>query len=111
MKFKDLSISNRMDWACRYLIIHSYLYYLYNVSIISDKDYDTKLKWLCEYVKSNPLEVDKCQYKNVLLNLDPSTGFDMQNYIEPTHYEYLKQIAQYTYQQYKLDNIKQKGRQ
>ena len=110
MKFKDLSISERMDWACRYLIIHSYLYYLYNVSIISDKDYDTKLKWLCEYVESNSSEIEKCQYKNVLLNLDPSTGFDMQNYIEPSHYEYLKQIAQYIYQQYKLENIKQKGR-
>lgn len=93
MQFKDLSISERMDWACRYLLIHSFFYYDKNINLISDGQFDIKLKWLCEYVKSNPQYLEQCQYKNVLLNLDPSTGFDMRNYVEKNHYEYLKQIA------------------
>lgn len=105
-----MSICDRMDWACRYLLIHSYLYYSADVSIISDSEYDTKLKWLCEYTKKYPLEVEQCQYKDVLLNLDPSTGFDMQNYVEPQHYEYIKNIAQNVYRLYQLDNTIQKGR-
>ena len=105
-----MSICDRMDWACRYLLIHSYLYYSADVSIISDSEYDAKLKWLCDYAKKHPLEVEQCQYKDVLLNLDPSTGFDMQNYVEPKHYEYIKNIAQNVYRLYQLDNTIQKGR-
>ena len=105
-----MSICDRMDWACRYLLIHSLAYYEFNCNMISDHDYDVKLKWLCEYVKSNPTEVDKCYYSNLLHNLDPSSGFYMKNYISDEHLQYLSKIAQYTYQQYKLDNAKQKGR-
>lgn len=82
-----------MDWACRYLLIHSFLYYEKDDNLIKDSGYDKKLRWLCDYVKSNPTYIKKCQYKELLLNLDPSTGFDMKNYVEPSHYEYIKKIA------------------
>lgn len=97
MKFKDLSICDKMDWACRYLLIHSFLYYEFDVNLISDSDYDKKLKWLCDYSKKHIDDINKCQYKDVLLNLDPSTGFDMKNYVEPKHYEYIKSIAKHIY--------------
>ena len=105
-----MSICDRMDWACRYLLIHSFLYYSADVSIISDSEYDAKLKWLCNYSQKHLAEVEQCQYKDVLLNLDPSTGFDMHNYVEPKHYEYLKQIAHNVYKQYIQDTMIKKGR-
>ena len=102
MKFKDLSICDRMDWACRYLLIHSCAYYEMDINMISDHDYDVKLRWLCDYVKSNLQYVEQCQYKDVLLNLDPATGFDMKNYVEPSHYEYIKKITNLTISSYKI---------
>lgn len=109
MKFKDMSTQDKMDFCARWLLIHSILYYSMDKNIVSDADYDTKLKWLCTYSQKHLAEVEQCRYKDVLLNLDPSTGFDMQNYVEPKHYEYLKQITHNIYKQYIQDTMIKKG--
>ena len=98
MKFKDYSIPDQMDFCARWLLIHSILYYELDKNMVSDSDYDSKLKWLCSYSLKHPTETDQCYYSNLIHKLDPCSGFYMKDYITPEHYNYLCHLASHIYQ-------------
>ena len=81
MEKDNLSICDRLDWWARYLLIHSMLYYELSDNLISDTEYDKVLKWLCKYSQEHLEDINNCYYKELILNLDPCSGFYMNNYI------------------------------
>jgi len=93
MKFADLSIIDKIDWATRDIIILSVVYYELNDTIVSDIVYDKRLKYLCNLVNNNRDIIDKCYYYNVLKDIDPSTGFDLSDKLDIKHREYLTHLA------------------
>jgi hypothetical protein len=94
MRFTDLSIQDQIDYACRQIIVHSIIYYDMNTNIITDKQYDAKMKYLGKLIKENQDILSQCYYYNCLKDFDPSTGFDLKYKLTDEHRKYLEHIAQ-----------------
>lgn len=108
MKFKNFTIQEQTGYCARWLLIHSIAYYELDVNMVSDSNYDTKLKWLCKYSEKYKDEIDNCYYYDLIHNLDPCSGFYMKNYITQEHYEYLLHITRHIYRRYLAQS--EKGR-
>lgn len=90
---EKLPMIERIDWLCRFVLIHSILYYDYNTNIISDKVYDEYCITLAKLIKENPLDFSKCFYYNVFKNFDGTTGFDLKSKLTKDHLEFLQNVA------------------
>ena len=108
--FKDLSITDQIDWLCRKLIIHSIIYYDYNCNIISDPDYDKCAKLLEKLMNENRDKINECFYYECLKDYSSATGFDLKYKLTDVHRKYLEHLASNLLEQYKLGIIKSEGR-
>ena len=61
MHFKDLAPQDKIDFAARYVIVHSIIYYNLNESVISDKKFDKKAAVLVKLMKKYPEETERKQ--------------------------------------------------
>jgi len=61
----------------RQILVHSYIYYEMNKSIISDYQWSIWAKELAEIIKDNPEEFKSSPYYRQFEKFDPSTGFDI----------------------------------
>ena len=60
------------------ILVHSYLYYHYNISLISDNQFDAWAKELVQLQKDNPQLSEKVfYYKDAFKGFDGTTGFDL----------------------------------
>lgn len=60
------------------ILVHSYLYYHYNISLISDNQFDAWAKELVQLQKDNPQLSEKVfYYKDAFRGFDGTTGFDL----------------------------------
>lgn len=60
------------------ILVHSYLYYHYNVSLITDKQFDAWAKELVQLQADNPQLSEKVfYYRDAFRNFDGTTGFDL----------------------------------
>ena len=80
MKFKDLSPQDKVDFAARYVIVHSIIYYKMDDSVISDKKFDKKAAVLVKLIKKYPEEVKNSEYH-------------LYSRLNKSQRRYLKQIA------------------
>lgn len=60
------------------ILVHSYLYYHYSISLISDKQFDDWAKELAQLQIDNPQLSEKVfYYKDAFKGFDGTTGFDL----------------------------------
>lgn len=107
MKFNDMTKQEQMDWATRDILILSIAYYELNYNLVSDKSYDARLKWLCNFASKYPEIAEKSYYAKVLKDIDPSTGFDLYYKLDTEHQVYLKNITSHII---KLNKAEKGGR-
>ena len=93
MKFKDLSPQDKVDFAARYIIVHSIIYYEMNESVISDKKFDKKAAVLVKLIKKYPEEVKNSEYYRAIYDFDGSQR------------KYLKQIARNVIRLYRQGGV------
>lgn len=105
MKFKDLNTIEQIDYICRQIIVHSIIYYDFNYNVISDKEYDNKMKILDKLIKENKDKIKECYYYKCLKDFDPSTGFDLKYKLDNKHIKYLENIAKNVIKNYNSDHI------
>ena len=101
MKFKDLSPQDKVDFAARYVIVHSIIYYKMDDSVISDKKFDKKSAVLLKLIKKYPEEFKNSEYYRAIYDFDGSTGFHLYSRLNKSQRRYLKQIARYVIRLYK----------
>jgi hypothetical protein len=77
-------------------LAYSYLYYVKDISVISDSFYDQICKWLYDYMK-NGVSVNETKYYNLCKDLDTSgSGFYLK---EEDYPEYIIKVAYKLYRQ------------
>lgn len=95
MRFKELSPQEKIDFAARYIILHSIIYYELNESVISDKKFDRKAALLVKLMNKYPEEVRNSEYYRAIYDFDGSTGFLLYGRLKKSQRRYLKKIARY----------------
>jgi hypothetical protein len=73
----DRTIEEVINQRRRQILIHSFLYYKMNMSIIDDYKFDMFAKELAELQNKYPEIASKCVYSEVFIDFDGSTGFDL----------------------------------
>lgn len=104
MKFKDLSPKEKIDYAARYVILHSIIYYELNESVISDKKFDKKSQALVKLMNKYPEETKESEYYRAIYDFDGSTGFLLFHRLKKSQRRYLMHIANYIIRLYKGEN-------
>lgn len=95
-----LSIQESIDFLQRYIIVHSYIYYELNRSVISDKQYDAKAKELVRYKNEYPeLWKQSEYYKQFGDDYNGATGFTLYFDLTERQKEIIKSIAYMIYKQ------------
>ena len=69
-----ISFINRRE---RQILVHSFLYYQLNESIISDHTFDLWSKELAELIKKHPEEFKASVYADAFEDFDGSSGYDL----------------------------------
>jgi hypothetical protein len=103
MKFKELTPQEKIDYAARYIIVHSIIYYELNESVISDKLFDKKAAILVKLMNKYPEETRNSEYYRAIYDFDGSTGFHLYSRLKKSQRRYLKQIARNIIRLYKED--------
>lgn len=104
VKFKNpyLSDVSKVSYLQRMVLIHSYLYYEMDTSVITDKQFDDICKQLCTMYDG--LSVDKKQqteYYKVFYDFDGSTGFHLFSRLDDEQKEVIEIIASHAPQRVK----------
>jgi NAD-dependent DNA ligase len=94
-------IQEQINYIQRRVIVHSYIYYECDYTIISDKDYDALTKKLVEY-KSNYPELWKNSeyYKQFGDDYNGATGFTLYHDLDDHQKEIIRAIARYGMKHY-----------
>lgn len=100
-KFKELTPQEKIDFAARYIIVHSIIYYELDESVISDKKFDKKAAVLVKLIKKYPEEVRNSEYYRAIYDFDGSTGFHLYSRLKKSQRKYLKQIARHVIKLYR----------
>lgn len=67
----------KMELLQRWILVHSYIYYELNDSIVSDEMYDSNCKQLYDLMKQNKSKLKETRYCKQFRGFDGSTGFDL----------------------------------
>lgn len=73
----DRTIEEIINQRRRQIIVHSFLYYRMNISIIDDYKFDMFAKELAELQEKYPDIASKCVFNEVFIGFDGSSGFDL----------------------------------
>jgi NAD-dependent DNA ligase len=71
------TITEKIQQRRYQMLVHSYIYYQLNDSIVSDIDFDRWSKELVELTERYPEEARKARYHEEFKNFDGSSGFDL----------------------------------
>lgn len=84
-----------IDFLQRTVLIHSYLYYVLDSPVRSDKWYDDVCRQLIkeQSMKSERYIRDRTQYGYVFYDFDGSTGFDLFDRLNESDKEYIKTLS------------------
>lgn len=72
-----LSVTDKISFMQRQILIHSYLYYHLDRTVISDKQYDNISYKLVELMKQYPNETLESDYAEIFKDFDGNTGYDL----------------------------------
>lgn len=104
-KFKELTPQGKVDFAARYIIVHSIIYYELNESVISDKKFDKKAAVLVKLLNKYPEEVKNSEYYRAIYDFDGSTGFHLYSRLKKSQRKYLTQIARHVIRLYRKGGV------
>ena len=89
-----MSTQEYINFLQRGIIVHSYLYYEADKSVISDKDYDTKARELVSYKNAYPeLWKNSEYYKQFGDQYNGATGFTLYQDLNGKQQEIIRAIA------------------
>ena len=108
---EEMPINDQMDLLAREMIVYSIIYYDLDDNIISDKEYDTKARKLYKLCQENPDIIPQCQYKDILKDFVPDTGFDLKYKLSPEHKKYLEDLSCMILNHYKRDRLLMVGKE
>ena len=100
--FIYLSDIHKLNFLQRAILIHSYLYYEQDVSIISDKQFDDICRQYMDLVQnfSEQSVVNESEYGYVFYDFDGSTGFHLWDRLIDHDKEKVQLIAEHIYIHY-----------
>lgn len=90
-----LSITDKISFRERQILIHSYLYYHRDNNTISDKEYDRLSYGLAEMIKQYPNEFMESEYFIHFVDWTPATGFDLYDRLDDNEKYRVQNIADY----------------
>lgn len=88
-----MTITDKISYRERQILIHSYIYYHLDKNVISDKLYDKLSYGLVDMIKQYPSEFAESEYYNLFKDFDGSTGFDLHDKLTPSQKEMVEQIS------------------
>lgn len=89
-----MSTQEYIDFLQRGIIVHSYLYYILDKSVISDKDYDTKARELVSYKNAYPdLWKNSEYYEQFGDEYTGATGFTLYDDLSSQQKDIIRAIA------------------
>mgnify|MGYP003298644001 CR=1 FL=1 len=96
------SDSAKVSYLQRRIIVYSIMYYEMNESCVSDREYDEISRQLAKMQREiNPKDLRKSTYYYAMHDFDGSTGFDIPSRLTKYDREYLTNIAETVYRQWK----------
>lgn len=90
---KELDVPDRINWWQRWVLINSILYYEYDYSIVSDKEFDRIAYKLAELMTSNPTIAETSKLWYIFNTFDGTTGFDLVHNLTEEDREYFLSYA------------------
>ena len=101
MPCKYWSMTTKLSYLQRRILVYSIQYYKLSDTCISDKEYDSISKQLLQLTKvATAKEKRASQYWYVFNDFDGNTGFDLYDRLTKTDQEYLLQIAMFVLTKY-----------
>lgn len=98
------SMTTKMSYLQRRIIIYSIQYYEQSESCVSDKFYDgISYQLVAMMKKANEQEKKATTYWYAMYDFDGSTGFDIPSRLSKKDKEYLTNLATYIYGRWKHD--------
>ena len=82
------TITEKIQQRRYQMLVHSYIYYRLNDSVVSDHDFDRWAKELVELQELYPEESKQAPYYEDFIDFDGSSGYDL-----PYHYPNIREIA------------------
>lgn len=101
MQFSEFKPLEKIEYAERYILIHSIIYYEMNNNIISDKKFDKKARSLVKLIEKYPKSSKKSEYYPAFYDFDGSTGFHLIGRLSEEQQGYLRHIAAHVLRMYK----------
>jgi hypothetical protein len=65
----------KIEMLCRWLLVHSYLYYELDISVVSDHLYDKNQQQLKELIEDHREDFKNSRYYYAMSEFDGSSGF------------------------------------
>lgn len=90
-----LNVTDKISFMQRQILIHSYLYYHLDRTVITDKQYDNISYNLVELMKQHPNETLESDYAEIFKDFDGSTGFDLIDKLTEEQLYRVNNIARY----------------
>lgn len=90
-----LSITDKISFRERQILIHSYIYYNMDFNCISDKEYDKLSYSLVDMMKQYPDEFKRSDYYKNFIGFDASTGFYLHESLNDRQKEMIEVIAHF----------------
>lgn len=110
MKFQNpyLNIKQRIETLQRWILVHSYLYYERDASIVDDLKFDSNARQLVQMMKDNKYETKSSHYYYAFKGFDGTTGFDLYVKLNGMHQRLVQRDAEYLISITKEDNVNAK---
>lgn len=100
-KFDNWSGLDKINYLQRAILIYSFLYYQKNISIVSDKYFDSISKQLADIQSKNKNKINKTQYYKAFKDFDGTTGYYLLSRLNRDEKEKILIISKIAYKRFK----------
>lgn len=90
----------KIDTLSRWILIHSYLYYELDHSIVPDHMFDNNCNQLLGFIEATPKEFKRSRYYYAFKDFDGSSGFGLYQRLNREHKELVIRDAYYLRERY-----------
>lgn len=102
MKFSNPYLSNKdkIELLQKWILVHSYLYYELNYSVVSDNKFDKNCVQLMELKIKYPKLWKKSKYYYAMKDFDGSTGYGFYEKLKEEHKMIIEMVANHLRRNY-----------